>query len=1134
MGGFASARLLTRKGTLCAVAAGLMLLLGPVAMAFGSEAHVFDPKLSLTGSCKTQPVDPVADPGLCPMPPGVPGVDHPNNPFSLPTSVATDSYGNIFVASFGQEEFGGESRIDIFTSSGLYITEVAVPTGIKNIAVDGEGYLYVANKKAELLVYTPTKYNPGGGEIKYGGSKVIAGKSGAVSVGLAVNPLNQHLFVSRGDGVTEFSSAVEGNEVVGESIGKGLLFAAGGVGLAIDASRGRIYASDLSHSGEVPDPAAIRVFELNSPHKLIETIDGSTVPSGKFIELPSVAVEELTGNLFAYDGGSEVVYELTETGKYLATIDHELQGHHVFNAEIAVDNGKHSPNGVLNPFGRSYLFVPAYPSGTGHSLAFGPPEECKPVIEGSGVSGVTETEAQLQAEIEPCHLETTYVFEYTSEESFETEGFAAAVVAGKGKILAGLAPVKVAAGVGGLSPGTAYRFRIVATNSLGEDEAEREFATYLSEPVSPCPNDALRPGAEALLPDCRAYELVTPSDTNARAPYGASRLGTYFTTREATPAGDKVSFELKGGSLPGAEGTGALAGDPYLASRGGDGWESTSAGPNGAEASSILPGSTSPDQGYSFWSAQGEGSAVINGELTNYLRYPDGHSALIGGGSLGADPHAVGRLISEDDHHVIFETPAGGSAVQLEPNAPPDGTRTDYDRTIDQETGEEETHVVSLLPGNVTPAAGRNAFYQGVSLDGRGVAFKLGGGIPDPPLYLRYNNEETFEVAKEGAFAGIAEGGARIFYLEGGDLFSFDAIEEETVQFTSSGDVTPVNIADEGTVAYFVSPSVLTGEPNPSGATAQGGQQNLYLSREGAISFVGTVTKRDVEGEFGGVQTVNGLGLWMEAVGVSKSETQPAGQFAIDPSRTTPDGNVLLFESRAALAGYDPEGHAEVYRYDSVGGELSCLSCNPTLAPASGEASLQSIMQGGLLGAKEPLGPNDLLYNLRADGRRAFFQTAEALVPADTDKLQDVYEWEAQGVGTCKREGGCVYLISSGHSSRNDYLYAISDSGDDVFFSTADLLLRSDSDETPSIYDARVEGGFPEPEEEECQGEGCRPGLTPPPGMPNLGSGGTGPSGNVEPKKCAKGKHKVTKNGKTHCVKKKHRRAGAKKKGAGK
>jgi hypothetical protein len=240
----------------------------------------------------------------------------------------------------------------------------------------------------------------------------------------------------------------------------------------------------------------------------------------------------------------------------------------------------------------------------------------------------------------------------------------------------------------------------------------------------------------------------------------------------------------------------------------------------------------------------------------------------------------------------------------------------------------------------------------------------------------------------------------------------------------------------------------------------------------------------------------------------------------------------MLFESRAALAGYDPEGHAEVYRYDSTGEELDCLSCNPTLAPASGEASLQSVSRKW--GTPEPTTSYVLLGNLRADGRRALFQSTEALVPDDTDQLQDIYEWEAKGVGSCAHPGGCIYLISSGRSERNDYLFAVSDSGNDVFFSTSDLLLSFDLDETPSIYDARVGGGFPEPKSVPCQELACKGPLSSPPTLP---APTTAPSGTPQSVRCPKGERKVGKNGVTHCVKKKqHRkrhRAGAKKKGGG-
>lgn len=132
----------------------------------------------------------------------------------------------------------------------------------------------------------------------------------------------------------------------------------------------------------------------------------------------------------------------------------------------------------------------------------------------------------------------------------------------------------------------------------------------------------------------------------------------------------------------------------------------------------------------------------------------------------------------------------------------------------------------------------------------------------------------------------------------------------------------------------------------------------------------------------------------------------------------------------------------------------------------------------------------------------------------DTDGLQDVYEWEDQGVGSCTRPGGCIYLISSGQSARTDYLYAVSDSGDDVFFRTSDLLLAADGDATPSLYDARVGGGFPEAATpEECSAADTCRSPSAPPQLPNPASSTYVGGGNLPAAKkmqrCAKGKRKA-------------------------
>jgi hypothetical protein len=104
--------------------------------------------------------------------------------------------------------------------------------------------------------------------------------------------------------------------------------------------------------------------------------------------------------------------------------------------------------------------------------------------------------------------------------------------------------------------------------------------------------------------------------------------------------------------------------------------------------------------------------------------------------------------------------------------------------------------------------------------------------------------------------------------------------------------------------------------------------------------------------------------------------------------------------------------------------------------------------------------------------------------------------------------------------------------GHDVFFKTLEKLVASDIAGSPSIYDARVDGGFPvEAEAEPCHGDACQGEGTPAPSRPTVRSDVPN-SGNGEQRKarCPKGRRAVKRNGRTRCVRphhKKHRRAKA-------
>ena len=129
--------------------------------------------------------------------------------------------------------------------------------------------------------------------------------------------------------------------------------------------------------------------------------------------------------------------------------------------------------------------------------------------------------------------------------------------------------------VTGLTPETTYHYRVVATNQSGTlFGPDHTFTTFPFTEIlkDPCPNAHVRQqvGA-ALLPDCRAYELVSAPDTggyDVESPLVPNRepFGGY------PDAQGRALYGIHSGAIPGPWNPTNRGVDPYLATRGQDGW----------------------------------------------------------------------------------------------------------------------------------------------------------------------------------------------------------------------------------------------------------------------------------------------------------------------------------------------------------------------------------------------------------------------------------------------------------------------------------------------------------------------------------------------------------------------------------
>lgn len=747
------------------------------------------------------------------------------------------------------------------------------------------------------------------------------------------------------------------------------------------------------------------------------------------------------------------------------------------------------------------------------------------------VSGTTVDSTVLRAEINPNGFTTHYRFQYVNAAAYaaqkaraEGEGKDAAEVedaafagaleapAGSGGVVASGGVGVAATGVSGLAGGAEYRFRVVAS-SLCEGASLPACVTY-GEPTVFSTYPSLTGG----VPDGRVYELVSPPEKHGGEAFPADPL--VGSCKGCKPPGDisyTSDFVIQGSSggervaysgFPFSPSQGA-AYNEYFSQRSAAGWQTTDLTP-AVQATSSESGSIAFDTGLGRdLVAQKKGAPVLSadapvGYQNLYVQEtgtasvirpmvavtpPDRSAAAFTLAFAGATPDLSRAFFSAND--------ALTGATAFAPQ-PPDPGSAGVDL---YEWHEGTLGLVNVLPGNTSVAEGAtfpstsslSPSAHGVSVDGSHVFWTATGH-----LYVRVDGRETLEVSSSGRFLAASPNGLEVL-LSDGTIIRYDT---ETEVYEPASDVTGgqggfqgvAGIGDEHerfSDLYFVDGQALPGSgTNERGQSPRAGQNNLYEWLSGETRFVVT------------------LGAHDESSSISSKDWNAAP--VERTAESSPNGEWFAFMSESKLTGYDNEtppsrclfgavgesvGHcAEVFLYDSATRRLSCVSCDPTGEAPRGPSTLRRVDH-------EPLWLAQPYY--LTDAGRLVFDSSDRLSAADSNgAVEDVYEYEPDGVGSCATQSGCVLLVSPGTGSVDSNFLAMDETGNNVFFTTRERLVAQDKDELIDVYDARVGGGFAsqtETQRSECQGEACQ-GTPAPPVFTMPGSATFSGAGNlIEP-----------------------------------
>jgi DNA-binding beta-propeller fold protein YncE len=1072
--------------------------------------------------------------------------------FSGPAGVAVDqSNGNVYVVDRVND------RIERFDSSGKFLSQFdgsATPAGSfsfpSSVAVDPtDGDVYVVDNGNDVV----DKFDSSGTVVTaFGTNGSLGGPPGSgfefpgtiePSAGLAVDSSGR-LYVGdpRNEVVDEFNSA---GEYEGK-LGAGTLSMPSA--LTVDSSNDVFVADSSSQSIVELDAAGTRLLSFpanmpGSPHGVAVAGDAShvylSVLGPGFFEngqvlifarvtvpdvstTPALEVQQTSARLEGTVNPDGV--QLTDCDfAYTDQADFETNGYSGPDsktspcvpdaASMPPDSSDHtvtadvtglSPNTTYH-----FRLVAANASGSNQSEDRTFTTQGPPVITSTSVSDVTATEAVLNGQINPEHFDTSYHFEYGT-----TAAYGASAPVPDADLGVTSLEQRVRVPITGLTPDTTYHFRLVAHSAQGTtDGPDRTFTTYAGPVTSSgCPNERLREeNNSTALPDCRAYELVTPNEKDG------NEIGVpKDEVQAAVAANGQIVYATD--SLSGfGDATNGLGGQ-FLATRASSGWESTSVLLPTVEHPELFdldnPVGASSDFSRIFYQT----SAALdprdqNGVTDVYAHNADGSVSWISQGGATATAPIASEFegTSSDGTHALFQTKQ--SLTQA--SQPLVAGAELYDRV-----GETTVPVGLRSDGSLTSACGaiagsgaRSAApgeashtnWHAISSDGSRIFFESpdpngngdascspqrGGGQP-VELYLR-QDAATTEVslsrrtgsvgspAPDGVtYQGASTAGSRVLFtspdlltddaeLQPGELEALYAYDLASAKLTFVAAGSPLfaqdgrpMISDDGSHVY------LLGSVPGSGPAGE----NLYLWDEGAITYISSVPTENNEDDVG-----------------------------LD-ARVASDGSALVFTSASNLTDYDSHGHTEIYLYRVGGGGVVCISCDRTnsIVPSAELAPSLDAHGGGL---------DSFNQSITSDGAMVFFQTPTPLAASDTNLGAnpscrvtsrgdvpttgcDVYEWKE----------GSVRLLSSG-TGGSSRLVGVSSDGTDVIINTGNELTPQDHDGGyGNLFDARVDGGFPVAAERvPCGGESCRPPGTKsateqlPGSLTFLGPGNAGPT----------------------------------------